>query len=262
MHPRPSPPTTLEPLALHPIVAEGAAYLPQVRTKVKVQSSTDCLSYCTNTRTMFFFCFLFVYRVSSIRCRNYFISLGSRQIAVTTEICQQLGLIDAGSSMCSLSVLLSAVKTSLRPQSRCYYSRVTFFSLRASDCAATIWGQHLNRRIRHVEIELWYIWHRMVLWSTCAALQHNPVLCDEWFDGLFPSTVEYSYKCYWIVLLVSFFLPPPSCWTYWCSITTKNFMGYVSRSLVSCVVCWKRSHFTHVFTQLHTYTCVVVFCLN
>ena len=57
----------------------------------------------------------------------------------------QLGLIDAGSSTRSLSVLLSAVKTGLRTctaleiahVSMCCM-KVVFISLGAPDCAATI----------------------------------------------------------------------------------------------------------------------------
>ena len=82
----------------------------------------------------------------------------------------QLGLIDADSSACSLSVLLSAVETSVRTYSprdssvrvggnyqyirlcaactsRGYYSRVVFILLRASDCVTTIRGWRLIEEI-------------------------------------------------------------------------------------------------------------------
>ena len=83
----------------------------------------------------------------------------------------QTGLIDAGSSVCSLSVLLSAVVTSLSTHtalgdssvyiggnyqytcsctmctSHGYYLRVVFISLRASDCAATIRWRCLIKEI-------------------------------------------------------------------------------------------------------------------
>ena len=62
----------------------------------------------------------------------------------------QLGLIDAGGSTRSLSVLLSAVKTGLRTHTALEIAhmsvccvRVVFISLRAPDCAATIREWHL-----------------------------------------------------------------------------------------------------------------------